>query len=71
MSSKLKHDLRTPHRRPPVTLEQLVAREHTRVAKLEKELQRLRRRIYMAKARYYALVRVAADQARRQLEQQP
>lgn len=71
MSSKLKHDLRTPHRRPPVTLEQLVAREHTRVVKLEKELHRMQGRLYRAKVRYYTLVRLSADQARRQLEQQP
>lgn len=66
MARSRKLDVRTPHRRAPLTLAELVAREHRRVDQLHRELAKIRRRLARAQLRYSTFLRLQSDDARRQ-----
>lgn len=66
MARSRKVDVRPAKRGRPVTLSELVAREHKRIANLERELAGAKRRLARARIRYSTLLRLASDQLRRE-----
>lgn len=60
------YNLRSPKAgRRPVTLPDLIAREHARVVKLTNQLEGLRRKLASARLRYSTFNRMALDAERR------
>lgn len=60
-----KTDVHPKPRRAPATLAQLVAREHARLGRLEREHRKLTRQLARSRMRYSVLMRLSADDARR------
>ncbi len=58
-------DLRPQAKRAAASLEELIAREHRRVAKLTKKRDAIQRQLTRSRIRYGVLKRLANDNARR------
>lgn len=62
------YSTRTPKARGPVQLADLIAREHSKIAKLANQLEGIRRRLARARMRYSVLNRLQLDAERRNLQ---